>query len=119
MFARPTALVLLALLPVACGSPKIDVPVAEQTGAQLFISQGCVQCHAKDGSGSFLGLGPDLRDKGAFWDAGSLAEYLLDPAAFAAKTERLGAKEMPAYDMLDLAARTRIGEHVLTIMNGN
>lgn len=111
------ALASVALL-ASCGAPAIDVPLENQTGAQLFVTQGCVRCHGATGSGSFLGLGPDLRDKGPHWNADDLTRYLADPAAYAADDPRLGEREMPAYDVLDDTLRRRIAEHVLTLMTG-
>lgn len=112
----PHRLIALLVVLAGCGAPSIDVPVAQQTGAQLFVSQGCFRCHSKDGSGSFLGLGPDLRDKRVHWDAERLTRYLADPAAYAADDPRLGEREMPAYDLLDEPTRRRLAEHVLTLM---
>ena len=104
---------LVAGLAPACSS---SLPLSEQSGQQLFRDQGCHRCHADDGSGSWLGLGPDLRDKGAFWDEDRLALYLEDPAIYAASDERLGERQMASYAHLDEEMRRRLARHVLSLM---
>jgi len=97
----------------ACAS---SLPAAQQSGAQLYDSQGCYRCHASDGSGSFFGFGPNLRDKREHWDVDSLASYLADTDAYAANDPRLTPGKMASYGHLDEAARRRLAAHVLTFM---
>ena len=111
------ALVAVVLFALAAACSSIDVPVAQQSGAELFTSQGCNRCHSSNGSGSFFGLGPDLRDKRADWSEDSLARYLADPAAFAAQDDRLGKREMASFGHLDEASRRRLATHVLSLMD--
>lgn len=118
MTARPLALTFAAAvtcaLLAACAS---SLPVAQQSGAQLYDSQGCHRCHASDGSGSFFGFGPNLRDKRPYWDVDALASYLADTDAYAADDPRLTPGKMASYGHLDEAARRRLAEHVLGLMD--
>lgn len=110
---RKGRLAALALVLPAC-SP--DGPRDEQSGPELYRVH-CAQCHGSAGKGSPLGLGPGLAGAGEHWDAASLLVYLDDPAAYAARDERLGARPMPALaPAVPPEARRRLVEHVLRLM---
>lgn len=113
--SRPPVIALAVLL-LAWACSSIDLPLDQQTGAQLYTSQGCHRCHSSDGSGGYFGTGPSLQTKRAFWDEAELVRYLADPAAYAATDERLGSRSMAAFGHLDEAARGRLARHVLSLM---
>jgi mono/diheme cytochrome c family protein len=106
-----------ALLLGACSeSPQSSLP---PDGAALFRQQNCVVCHGNDGGGTKLG--PSLRDKKAFWTRETLAAYIADPPAHAARDERLKQQAarytipMTTYPGLSAAQRQALAEHVLAL----
>ncbi len=112
------AILLLAALPAlgACGS-STGKPDTEQSGSDLFQVY-CASCHGKDGRGTFLNLGPSFEGVREYWAAESLLEYIADPRTFAARTERLGKRDMAAIaDDVPQAARERLVEFSLTLMD--
>lgn len=106
---RPVPLSLL-LLAAACAPP------GGSEAAELYRAH-CSACHAVDGTGSALGLGPSLRGLRGHWDADSLLEYLANPVAYAAGDERLGARPMPGLaPELTPEERGAIVAHALYLM---
>ncbi|TDJ66559.1 MAG: cytochrome c [Planctomycetota bacterium] len=113
-----SALLLLAALPAlgACASGT-GKPATDQSGSELFQSY-CANCHGTDGRGTFLNLGPSFESVREYWGADSLLVYIADPKAFAARTERLGEREMTAIaDDVPQASRERLVEFALTLMD--
>jgi len=106
-----------ALGAVGCSSGPEQGDYSSQSGAQLFQSTGCATCHGKDGRG-FMGLAPSYAGLARYWTKDRLLQYIADPAAFAKADPRLGQRPMPAIAAdVPTAARERLVEHVLTLMN--
>lgn len=113
---RSTLLVAsLALLALACRSPTPPPPGA--SGRLIYELQLCANCHGEAGEGRWLG--PPLRALVLHWDAGDLAEFFADPAAWSAGDERLSAlaerypRPMAPYAQLSREERLRLADHVL------
>lgn len=110
--ARALALAVLA----ACGGEKSKAPAAS-SGAALFKSQGCVTCHAADGTGT--SFGPTLLGKKQHWTRENLVVYLKDPVAYAAKDPRLHEQSkrftlpMLRFDKLPEEELSALADHVL------
>lgn len=102
---------------LGCSDGPEEGEYASQSGAQLYESTGCSACHGKDGRG-FMGLAPSYAGLARYWTEELLLEYIADPAAFAAGDPRLGQRPMTAIAAdVPQAARERLVEHVLTLMN--
>ncbi|MCB9897062.1 MAG: cytochrome c [Planctomycetes bacterium] len=112
----------LARLPVLAGllagagcSSTSDLPPDVQTGAELYVSQSCALCHGADGRSAFWRPGPDLVPSLDAWTVDALAEYLADPAAWAARDPRLDDDGMPGFPQLSVDERERLARFVLSL----
>lgn len=113
-FVALTGLCLAAALTsFGCG----DDSHTPRTGAELWVLQGCITCHGKDGQGT--PIAPSLRGVQAHWTRESLLEYLRNPPAYIQKDARLKeqkkgySQNMPVYGMLPQAHLDALADHVL------
>jgi mono/diheme cytochrome c family protein len=84
-----------AILAACRAQDSAPPPERGRTGEELYQAT-CKACHAKDGRGTLLRLGPSFAGLRRHWDAQKLERYLLDPKVYAASDERLGERDMPA-----------------------
>lgn len=113
---RFAAVLVFLLWGAACSLRRTPPPGAD--GAEIYRLQNCANCHGGAREGTHHG--PALDGLRAHWERDRLAEFLADPAAFAAHDARLegmdrqyGGVTMGRYDNLDLAQRSTLAEWLL------
>jgi mono/diheme cytochrome c family protein len=103
------------LLASSCGDDKTP-----KTGAELFLTQGCSNCHGPDGAG-MPGFAPTLHGKKSFWTREKLVAYLKDPKTYREKEPRLKEQgrpyslAMPPSIALTPDELGRLADHVLAM----
>ena len=96
------ALAALVLAPAAAIADDAKV----EKGMQVYAAQKCSMCHSIAGKGNAKG---SLDGVGSKWSAAEIKQWLVDPAAMAAKAKAvrkppMKAKPMPAEDIDALVA---------------
>ena len=112
---RPAIALVASIALGGAGCTSIDLPTDAQSGAELFVSQNCALCHGADGRSAFWRPGPDIVPALGMWTVDTLAEYLGDPEAWAARDPRLEGGSMPSFDHLTGDERERLARWVLTL----
>ena len=119
MRARGAIFLVLLLFLVAGCSDGVSAKSGSRAGVDLYATQGCVTCHAPDGSGTVFG--PTLLGKKSFWTREKLVVYLREPQAYTAKDPRLSEQArrftlpMQRFDKLTPEELAAIAEHVLSL----
>jgi mono/diheme cytochrome c family protein len=87
----------------------------EERGRALFAGPAaCSACHGGTGGGTMLG--PSLQGIAARWSAESLAEYLADPAGYAARHPEIEHRRMPQPAVTDAADLAALAAWTLRLM---
>jgi len=78
------------------------------TGEGVYKAANCAMCHGEELEGSRLA--PALKGIAQYWDAESLAEYLVDPVAYAEDDVRLKTNKLQYKLPMPAWKQTGIGE---------
>ena len=98
-------------------NPNTELSSENLTGAELFVSFGCINCHSRNLDGT--SMGPPLANLTEHWGRETLIAYLRNPSSFMGGErfkeyrKKYSSQIMPAFGEKDVKDLGKIADYLL------